>query len=45
MNEVRQSVDSLDNWLEQNGWAGYDSYDIKNSFTSSKGVGDFKRYI
>ena len=29
MNEMRQPIDLLDRWIEQNGWAGYDPYDIK----------------
>ena len=31
MNEVGQSIDLLDKWIEQNGWAGYDPYDIKGT--------------
>ena len=31
MNELRQSIDLLDNWIEQNSWAGYDPYDIKGT--------------
>ena len=29
MNKFQQSIDSLDCWIEINGWAGYDPYDIK----------------
>ena len=31
MKEVRQSLDLLDRWIERNGWAGYDPYDIKGT--------------
>lgn len=31
MSEVRQSIDLLDKWIEQNGWAGYDPYDIRGT--------------
>ena len=27
--KIRQSIDLLDSWVERNGWAGYDPYDIK----------------
>ena len=27
--EVSQAITSLDNWIQRNGWAGYDPYDIK----------------
>ena len=29
MSRIQQSVDLLDKWIEKNGWAGYDPYDIK----------------
>lgn len=31
INEVKESIDSLDNWIEKNGWAGYDPYDVKGT--------------
>ena len=31
MKEVRQSLDLLDRWIEKNGWAGYDPYDIRGT--------------
>lgn len=31
MKEVEKSLHLLDNWIEQNGWAGYDPYDIKGT--------------
>jgi len=31
MKEVEQSFRLLDNWIEQNGWAGYDPYDIRGT--------------
>ena len=31
MNEVKQAIDLLDNWIEKNGWAGYDPYDIRGT--------------
>jgi len=27
--DIENSILNLDNWIEQNGWAGYDPYDIK----------------
>jgi len=27
--EVKESIRKLDAWVEKNGWAGYDPYDIK----------------
>ena len=27
--EVKESIRKLDAWIEGNGWAGYDPYDIK----------------
>lgn len=29
--KLKKSIDLLDNWLEQNGWAGYDPYDIRGT--------------
>lgn len=35
---VERSIAQLDNWITQNGWAGYDPYDFKQHplFTTSK---------
>ena len=27
--KLQQAINKLDNWIEKNGWAGYDPYDIK----------------
>lgn len=31
MSEVKQSINLLDKWIDRNGWAGYDPYDIKGT--------------
>ncbi|MFQ5639514.1 MAG: hypothetical protein ACE5IR_16135 [bacterium] len=31
MDKIRQALNKLDSWIEQNGWAGYDPYDIKEA--------------
>jgi len=31
MSEMKQSIDLLTKWLDKNGWAGYDPYDIKGT--------------
>lgn len=31
MAEIEQSIDLLDKWIEKNGWAGYDPYDIRGT--------------
>lgn len=29
-NKIENSIHQLDNWIEQNGWSGFDPYDIKD---------------
>jgi len=31
MTDVKKALDLLDRWIEKNGWAGYDPYDIKGT--------------
>ena len=31
MNEVKKSINLITKWLDKNGWAGYDPYDIKGT--------------
>jgi len=31
MTDVKKALDLLDKWIERNGWAGYDPYDIKGT--------------
>jgi len=45
--EIRKSILKLDKWIEKNGWAGYDPYDIRGAvfFLNKKSDNFFKEIL